>query len=222
MTTKSDAAVDKTPDADLEPADAETDAAEVTTESADAESDAVEAQPVETDAADTDRRSRLGAARLPLVPVLLAVALVASAALAGWLYFSQYKPDQETGPAAANAAIEAAKSGTIAVLTYKPDSLDSDIAKATSQLTGDFLNEYKAYAESFVIPAVRQKEVNGSATVTRAAVSSLTPDTATVLVFANTTSTSKERPTPAVVVSSIKVSLNKVDGSWLISKFEPV
>ena len=43
-----------------------------------------------------------------------------------------------------------------------------------------------------------------------------------VLVFVNQTTTSKENPDGAFAVSSVKVSLNKVDGTWLISSFDPV
>jgi Mce-associated membrane protein len=43
-----------------------------------------------------------------------------------------------------------------------------------------------------------------------------------VLVFLNQTTTSKENPNGSFTASSVKVGLNKVDGSWLISAFDPV
>ena len=60
--------------------------------------------------------------------ILVAVALVASAGVAGWLYFYQYRADQQTNAAAANVALEAAKNGTVALLSYSPDTLDKDFA----------------------------------------------------------------------------------------------
>ena len=43
-----------------------------------------------------------------------------------------------------------------------------------------------------------------------------------VLVFINQATTSKERPDPAMASSSANVSLAKVHGEWLISKFDPL
>jgi Mce-associated membrane protein len=153
---------------------------------------------------------------------LLVVALVASAGVAAWLYFSQYRPDQQVDAAASKTALDAATNGTVALLSYSPDSLDKDFASAKSHLTGDFLSYYTQFTEQIVTPAAQQKSVKTTASVVRAAVSELQPNSAVVLVFVNQTTTSKENPDGAFAVSSVKVSLNKVDGTWLISSFDPV
>jgi len=62
--------------------------------------------------------------------IVLAVALLASAGVAAWLYFGQYRPGQETNDTAANVALDAAKTGTVALLSYSPESLDKDFAAA--------------------------------------------------------------------------------------------
>jgi Mce-associated membrane protein len=165
---------------------------------------------------------RLAGARRYVGVILVAAALVASAGLAGWLYFFQYRPDQQTNTAAANIALEAAKSGTVALLSYSPDSLDKDFAAAKSNLTGDFLSYYTQFTEQIVTPAAKEKSVKTTASVVRAAVSEIHPDAATVLVFINQTTTSKENPDGAFAASSVKVSLKKIDDRWLISAFEPV
>jgi Mce-associated membrane protein len=153
---------------------------------------------------------------------LLAVVLVASAGVAAWLYFSQYRPDQQIDAAVSKTALDAATNGTVALLSYSPDSLDKDFASAKSHLTGDFLSYYTQFTEQIVTPAAQQKSVKTTASVVRAAVSELQPNSAVVLVFVNQTTTSKENPDGAFAVSSVKVSLNKVDGTWLISSFDPV
>ena len=68
---------------------------------------------------DTKSESRGGIARRSakatwprLAAILLAVALVASAGVAAWLYFKQYRPDQEMNAAASVVALDAAKNGT--------------------------------------------------------------------------------------------------------------
>jgi Mce-associated membrane protein len=154
--------------------------------------------------------------------ILLVVVLLASAGVATWLYFHQYRPDQQTTDAAANVALDAAKNGTVALLTYSPESLDKDFAAAKSHLTGDFLSYYTQFTEQIVTPAAKQKAVKTSAAVVRAAVSEIHPDSAVVLVFINQNTTSKENPDGSFAASAVKVGLKKINGTWLISAFDPV
>jgi Mce-associated membrane protein len=160
-------------------------------------------------------RARIGA-------IVLAAALVASAGVTAWLYFEQYRPDQATSPAASNVALDAAKSGTVALLSYSPETLDKDFAAAKSHLTGDFLSYYTQFTEQIVTPAAKQKSVKTSAAVVRAAVSELHPDSAMVLVFINQNTTSKENPDGSFAASAVKVGLKKINDTWLISAFDPV
>lgn len=153
---------------------------------------------------------------------LLALLLIASAGLTAWLYFHTYRPDQQTGTIASDAALEAAKAGTVAALTYSPESLDKDLETAKSHLTGDFLNYYGQFTDSVVRPAVKTKQVTTSANVVRAAVSEMHPNQAKVLVFVNQQTISADRQEPTLSASSVVVTMDKVDGKWLISAFDPV
>ena len=100
--------------------------------------------------------------------------------------------------------------------------MDTDFATAKSHLTGDFLSYYTQFTEQVVTPAAKQKSVKTSATVVRAAVSDMHPDSATVLVFINQVTTSKENPDGAFAASAVKVGLKKISDAWLISSFDPV
>jgi Mce-associated membrane protein len=166
------------------------------------------------------RSARVVAGRLGAI--VLVVALLASAGVAAWLYFQQYRPGQETNAAASGVALEAAKTGTVALLSYSPESLDKDFASAKSHLTGDFLSYYTQFTEQIVTPAAKQKSVKTSAAVVRAAVSELHPDSAMVLVFINQNTVSKENPDGSFAASAVKVGLKKINGTWLISSFDPV
>jgi Mce-associated membrane protein len=154
--------------------------------------------------------------------ILLAVALLASAGMAGWLYLNDYRPDQQTDPAAAQVALDAARTGTVALLSYSPESLDQDFANAKAKLTGEFLSYYTQFTEQIVTPAAKEKSVKTAASVVRAAVADIQPESAEVLVFINQTTTSKENPDGAFAASSVKVGLKKIDGNWLIESFDPV
>lgn len=160
--------------------------------------------------------------RVGVGAIVLAAALIVSAGLTGWLYFNQYRPDQQTDPAAAQVALDAATSGTVALLSYSPESLDQDFAAAKTRLTGEFLSYYTQFTEQIVTPAAREKSVKTAASVVRAAVSEIQPESAEVLVFINQTTTSQENPDGAFAASSVKVGMEKIDGAWLIASFDPV
>lgn len=153
---------------------------------------------------------------------VLAALLVASAGLTAWLYFHTYRPDQAVGPAASDAVLQQAKDATVAVLSYSPENLDKDLAAAKSHLTGDFLKYYTQFTDEVVRPAVQTKKVSTTANVVQAAVSEMHPDQAKVLVFVNQTTISADRTEPALAASSVVVTMDKVDGKWLISAFDPV
>ncbi|WP_431306097.1 hypothetical protein [Mycobacterium hubeiense] len=185
-----------------------------------------EAPPIEAEAQAESRgsvlRRSLRAARANVGVIVVVLALFASAGVAAWLYTNQYRPDQQRNSDARQVALDAAKSGTIALLSYSPEKLEQDFAAAKSHLTGDFLSYYTQFTEQIVTPAAKEKSVKTAASVIRAAVIDLQPDSADVLVFINQTTTSKENPDGAFAASSVKVGLKKIDGSWLISAFDPV
>lgn len=156
-------------------------------------------------------------------PALLMAALVGvSAIAAGSVYWWLYRPDQLTGESAQRQVLDAAKTGTEALLSYSPDTLDKDLADAKSHLTGNFLDHYAKFTDDVVVPAARQRGVKTEASVGRSAVSQMRPEQAEVLVFVNQVTTSKDRPTPALATSSVLVTLVHSGGQWLISEFTPV
>jgi Mce-associated membrane protein len=155
-------------------------------------------------------------------PIVLTALVVASVGLAAGLFFFQYRPDRQIDDAAADQAVRAASDGAVALLSYSSDSLDRDVANATPHLTGDFLDYYNKFTSEVVAPAVRQKHLTQKAVVVRAAVSQLHPQSAVVLVYVDETTTSAEKKDPLKTPSIVRVTLSKVDGSWLISKLDPV
>ena len=196
-----------------------------TTESTDAGS---------TDAGSTDSETSAtestGAASAPpaqprlqwLAPVLITVLLVASAAVAAWLYFTTYRADQQVDSAARQAVLTAASDGAVALLSYSPATLDADFANAKTRLTGDFLSYYTEFTDEIVAPAAREKQVATTAAVVREAIMDIEPDRAEVLLFLNQSTTSRENPDGAYTASAVKVVLEKSDNAWLISAFDPV
>lgn len=205
----------------------------VNAEETDESGDATEVDEVEIPGEAFQERRSVG--RLVAV-VVLAVLLVGSVAGAASVYWWIFRPDQKAlglnlfTTASVDQQIQerqkqvagAARDGTVALLSYAPETLDKDLANAKSHLTGEFLKYYSQFTDQIVAPAARQKGVKTEATVARAAVSELNADSAVVLVFVNQVTTSKDRPDPALATSSVVVKLTNTDGHWLISEFNPV
>jgi Mce-associated membrane protein len=118
-------------------------------------------------------------------------------------------------------SVRAATDGTIALLSYKPDTVEKDLEAARGRLTGSFLNAYTSLTHDVVIPGAKQKQISAVATVPAAASTSATENHAVVLLFVDQTVIIGQ-DAPTSTASSVRVTLDKVGGRWLISQFDPV
>jgi Mce-associated membrane protein len=118
-------------------------------------------------------------------------------------------------------SVQAATDSTIALLCYKPATVEKDLGSAQDRLTGDFKKSYASITHDVVIPGSKQKQISAVATVPAAASVSATENDAVVLVFVDQTVNIGNDP-PTASASSVKVTLHKLAGRWLISGFDPV
>ncbi|MBY0288475.1 MAG: hypothetical protein K2X52_15205 [Mycobacteriaceae bacterium] len=229
-----DAEVTDAVSADTEVADAEaTDTEATDTEVTDTESPAAEA----TDAAEESTESadapaapkkKINRARVFAFGVLPAIALLLAlaAGYARWeINTSEYgavpPAASEQNPSPAFDSVNAAKDSAIKMLSYKPDTVEQQLNSARDLLTGEFRDSYTSLINDVVIPGAKEKQISAVASVPAAASVSADPTRAVVLVFVNqTVVVGQELPTDTA--SSVRVTLDKVDGRWLISEFEPV
>jgi Mce-associated membrane protein len=123
--------------------------------------------------------------------------------------------------AAGVESVQAAIDSTVALLSYRPDTVEKDLDAAKGRLTGTFLDAYTSLTHDVVIPGAKQKQISAVATVPAAASSSATPTHAVVLLFVDQTVTVGQSA-PTNTASSVRATLDKVDGRWLISQFDPV
>ena len=175
--------------------------------------DETRAEPVQTAAGRRIRWSR--AIAYGVLPGL-AMLLVSAAG------FLKYEGDSAREFRLAHGeSMQAASDGTIALLSYRPETVEKDLEAAKSRLTGTFLETYTSLTNDVVVPGAKQKQVSALATVPAATSTSATATHAVVLLFVNqTVVVGKEAPTNTA--SSVRVTLDKIDGQWLISQFEPV
>ena len=122
---------------------------------------------------------------------------------------------------AAKESVEAARQATEAILSYRADTVDRDLNAARDRLTGTFLDSYTSLINETVIPGAREKKISTNAKVPAVASVSATTNHAVVLAFVNQTVTIGTG-SPTMTPSSVRVTLDKVDGRWLVSGFDPV
>jgi Mce-associated membrane protein len=118
-------------------------------------------------------------------------------------------------------SVQAAKDSTIALLSYRPDSVERDLAAARDRLTGTFRDSYSALTKDVVIPGAKQKQISAVATVPAAASVSANENHAVALVFVDQ-SVIVGNDAPTNTTSCVRVTLDKDHGRWLISRFDPV
>lgn len=118
-------------------------------------------------------------------------------------------------------SLQVAKGSTVALLSYKPDTVEKQLTDARSLLTGEFLSSYTNFTTNVVIPRAKQQKISASSQVPAAASVSANPDHAVALLFVNQTVVVGENQ-PYDNVSAVRVTLDKVGDKWLISRFDPV
>ncbi|MGB8391233.1 hypothetical protein [Mycobacterium sp.] len=118
-------------------------------------------------------------------------------------------------------SVQAATDSTIALLSYRPDTAEHDLGAARDRMTGTFRDSYTKLTHDVVIPGAKQKQVSAVATAPAAASVSANGGHAVVLVFVNQT-VIVGNDAPTNTASSVRVTLDKVGGRWLISGFDPV
>ena len=116
-------------------------------------------------------------------------------------------------------AVAAATESTDAILTFRYDTIDHDVAITRKRLTGAFLDTYTTRTRQDLIPHAKQERIVATATVPDAAPEVTTPNHAVVLVFISQTVKIGDAA-PSQTGSSARVTLDKVGDRWLISDFD--
>lgn len=171
----------------------------------------------EQDSVSAPRQS--GFWKRAVVFIVLPIAVMIAAGAVGYLSWEQ--SSLAAADTARVASVQAATDATVAILSYRPDSVEKDLAAAESKLTGAFRNSYAGLTKDVVIPGAKQKQVSAEASVPAASSVSATADHAVVLVFVNQVLV-VGNDAPTSTMSSVRVTLDKSGNNWLVSGFDPV
>ncbi|WP_169926033.1 hypothetical protein [Mycobacterium arosiense] len=118
-------------------------------------------------------------------------------------------------------SVQAAREDAIALLSYHADTVDKDLTAARERLTGEFKDAYAELTRQVVVPGAKEKHISSIAKVSAAASVSATENHAVALVYVNQTVTiGAGAPTDTQPV--VRMTLDKVNGRWLVSRFDPV
>jgi Mce-associated membrane protein len=147
---------------------------------------------------------------LPALVLLLAVA----AGLLKWKDSSVRNTDL-----ARSQSVVAARDSTVALLSFRFETVDRDVAAARERLTGEFRDTYTKRTQEELIPNAKERHVSATAIVPAAASESATHNHAVVLLFVNQTIRIGDSA-PADAASSVRVTLDKVGERWLVSGFD--
>jgi Mce-associated membrane protein len=156
------------------------------------------------------------------VPARLAALAAAGAALAAGTGVLQWQIHAgATVEAAREQSVQAARDTAAAVLSYTSGDVETGFAARAARLTGGFLQEYTTLMNTEVIPGAKKDDVTAVTQVPAAASVSAAADRAVALIFVDQSVARGQAP-PERSAFSVRVSLDRVGGRWLVSGFEPV
>ncbi len=178
----------------------------------DAEVETVE-ETVDEVAEEPATRRRWPLVRRVLLGALM-VALLGGSGFLGWHAWQQHQVDVASREGQA-AAVRYAQ-----VLTsIDSNNVDQNFSDVLNGATGEFKDMYSQSSAQ-----LRQLLLDNKATargvVIDSAVKSATPEKVVVLMFVDQTVANKAAPDPRIDRSRVKMTMEKVDGSWRASKVE--
>lgn len=109
----------------------------------------------------------------------------------------------------------------VRILSYTPDTAQQKLTAAAELTTEPFKSEFQDLITKVVIPTAKEQAITTRASVAAAGVEELDDQSAVLLVYVNQTVT-KGADAPTDTQSSVRMTLERIDGRWLVSKFEPV
>jgi Mce-associated membrane protein len=175
-----------------------------------------EDDPVQQSPGAEDLRTNRG--RPTRIRGLAAAALVgvlACAGYEGWLLFQQHRTN-----VAAQQALAAAEKYAVTLTSIDSATLDKHVAEVLDGSTGEFNDNYAKTTSGQHSQRVVNNKVKTHGKVVESAVKSAATNKVQVLLMVDQSVSSLATPEPQIDRSRIKMTMQKVDGRWLVSKVE--
>jgi Mce-associated membrane protein len=173
-------------------------------------------EPVETSTGDDQCSHRRPlAAWLRWLTAASLVVAVAAAGLLGQQRFQQHQKD-----VAANQALVAAENYAVTLTSVDSNTLDKHVAEVLDGSTGEFNANYAKTIAGQHRKHIVNNQVTTHGKVVESAVKSATTNKVQVLLMVDQSVSSLAAPEPEIDHSRIKMTMQKVDGRWLVSQVE--
>jgi Mce-associated membrane protein len=154
-----------------------------------------------------------------LVGVILALALVALGAVAGYEYWNRV---ERTAQQQARAELPGLAAQQIPkILGFDYQTVERSRTEAYTLMTPGFRRQYEEDTSKTVIPEARDRQVISQVNVVGAGLLTAQRNSASVMVFMNRTVTDKSKQS-VYDGSRLRVDYEKVDGKWLIGNIIPI
>lgn len=170
--------------------------------------------PLVTSELPPPRRRRLRGL-LPVLALSLLTVLVALTAYLGWDVRQSARTDT-----ARTAGLAASRDAARLLFSYDYNTLDRDFERGLAVTTGTFREEYQRTTREVVRPVAVQYNAVVKADVVEAAVVSASPNRVVTLTFVNQTTTSTRVQGPKIDQSRVRMSLRRVEGTWLVDQVQ--
>lgn len=148
----------------------------------------------------------------------LAVLTLVVAGTAGYLWVQV--PSDSSVEDATSAAQAAAERAAVPVLSYDAAHIDESKAAAQPYLTGDYRKQYDQLFDGIIAKNAPATGTVLKAELVRSSVVRASDDRVQVFLLINQTRTNKKFTEPQVYKNWVTVTMEKVDGDWLVADME--
>lgn len=162
------------------------------------------------------RIPRRGLPTAPLIALLITTALMAAVTAFVWYQVRQHAATET----ARQAGLEASRDAARVLFSYDYRTLGKDFSAGQALTTGAFRKQYADTTARLVTPVATEKKAVVKAEVVIAGVVRATPDTVVTIVFVNQVTTSSLTAGPKVDLSRVRMTLQHVQGRWLVSQVD--
>ncbi|WP_163508515.1 hypothetical protein [Fodinicola acaciae] len=155
-----------------------------------------------------------------LTLVVLALIVVLLAAVAGGLAFWQ---GYDAGTLAARkSAVSAAAVQAQTLFSYDYRHVEQDVAASRKVVTGKLATDFATTSSKVVIPQAKANKAVVQASVSASSVMDATPDRVVVLLYLNQAVQNKNIQGQRLDQARVRLTMQKVDGNWLIAEATPL
>lgn len=179
---------------------------------------AIQDVPVEDSSAESTSTVGNGAGRRLTALCAVLLVLIVSAVAVATVFTVQSRDGREV-TARNDAVLSTARAAAVNLVTLRYSSAREDLDRILASTTGDFRNQFSDVSGSFE-KVLGDGQVDSTGQVNEAGVVTSDENTATVLAAVTSTVKNTEAPDGEERTYRMKISLEHIENSWLVSNVE--